>query len=298
MYSDIVSKKETGENVGFLSELDLNENNIDKIGVLYARNGEFETSQFNTLVLYGVEANRNDKNKISDLFTNRTVFQSADGGSALALSRGDLSVNSVTVRTISRFGSAGSFESDVAAVYDFAMAEGKIGFTGPADWLVRGSVKADNFTFTTERLDVGAYINASRGQDVYVDPKSLEYNSKSGIDVKNVSAANITLRDQTSYGLLNGQSGVVIIDIRPAGTSVLPDVYVDTISNESFDIIADAKDIDGKTVSCKDIIAGLDGVYNNKSLAQNLICQYVFWQRLEKRIDIKQCLMSGRSDCM
>lgn len=298
MYSDIVSKKETGENVGFLSELDLNENSIDKVGVLYARNGEFETAQFNTLVLYGVEANRNDKNKISDLYTNRTVFQSADGGSALAMSRGDLSVNSVTVRTIARFGTAGAFESDVAAVYDFAMAEGKTGFTGPADWLVRGSVKADNFNFTTERLDVGAYINASRGQDVYVDPDSLEYNSKSGIDVKNVSAANITLRDQTSYGLLNGQSGVVIIDIRPAGTSVLPDVYVDTISNESFDIIADAKDVDGKIVSCKDIIAGLDGVYNNKSLAQNLICQYVFWQRLEARIDLKQCLMSGRSDCM
>ena len=298
MYSDIVSKKETGENVGFLSELDLGDNSIDKIGVLYARNGEFETAQFNTLVLYGVESNRNDKNKISDLFTNRTVFQSADGGSALALSRGDLAVNSATLRTIARFGSAGSFESDVAAVYDFSMAEGKTGFTGPADWLVRGSVRADNFTFTIGRLDIGAYLNATRGQDVYVDPKSLEYNSKSGVDVKNISAANITLRDQTSYGLLNGQTGPVIIDIRPAGTSVLPDVYVDTINNSSFDIIADAKDTNGKNVSCRDIIGDYQGVYNDKSLAQNLICQYVFWQRLENRIDIKRCLMSGANDCM
>ena len=80
MYSDIVSKKESGENVGFLSELDLNDNSIDKVGILFARNGEFETAQFNSLVLYGVESGKNEKNKISDLYTNKTVFQSADGG--------------------------------------------------------------------------------------------------------------------------------------------------------------------------------------------------------------------------
>ena len=53
-----------------------------------------------------------------------------------------------------------------------------------------------------------------------------------------------------------------------------------------------------KTVSCKTIISELNGVYNNKSLVQNIICQYVFWQRLESRINIKQCLMSGKSDCI
>ena len=298
MYSDIVNKKETGENVGFLSELDLNDNSIDKIGVLFARNGDFETAQFNTLVLYGVESGKNEKNKISDLYTNKTVFQSADGGSALSISRGDLNVSDVSLRTIARFGTAGSFESNYASVYEFSMSEGRSGFVGPGNWLVRGSVKADNFTFSTERLDIGAYIDASRGQDVYIDPDSYEYNSKSGVDVKNIYAANITLRDQTSYGLLNGQSGAAIIDIRPAGTSVLPDVYVDTVNNDSFEIIEDPKDTSGKTVSCKDIINSLDGNYNNKSLAQNLICQYVFWQRLENRIDIKNCLLSGRDDCM
>ena len=164
--------------------------------------------------------------------------------------------------------------------------------------MVRGSVRADNFTFTTERLDITAFIDASRGQDVYVDPTNLEYNTKSGIDVASILTSNITLRDQTSYGLLNGQSGAVLIDIRPAGTSVLPDVYVDTVNNDSFEIIADAKDTTGKIVSCKDIITSLNGVYNAKSLTQNVICQYVFWQRLENRIDIKQCLINGGNDCM
>lgn len=298
MYNDIVSKKETNENVGFLSELDMNDKNIDKIGVLFARNAEFESAQFNTLSLYGVEEGRKDRNKISDLYANKAVFQSADGGSALSLSRGEINTSDASLRTISRFGTTGGFESNVASVYDFSMTEGRTGFEGPSDWLVRGSVRADNFSFTTDRLDIGSYLDASRGQDVYIDPENLSYSTKTGIDVKNIYAANISLRDQTSYGLLNGQSGALLVDIRPAGTSVLPDVYVDGIDNDSFEIIADPKDTTGKTISCKDIISQMDVVYNSKSLAQNIICQYVFWQRLETRINIKLCLQSGRSDCM
>ena len=298
VYSDIVSKKETDENVGFLSELQMNDNSIDKAGVLFARNGVFESAQFNTLVLYGVESGRSAKNKISDMYVNRAVFQSADGGAALTISRGELNVSDLSLRTISKFGTAGGFESNSAAVYDFSMSEGKTGFTGPADWQVHGSVRADNFNFITDRLDIGTYIDASRGQDVYIDSNTLSYNTKMGIDVQNIYAANISLRDQTSYGLLNGQSGPLLIDIRPAGTSVLPDAYIDTINNDSFDIIANAKDTDGKTVSCRDIITGLGETYNNSSLAQNIICQYVFWQRLEARINIKQCFMNGRNDCL
>ena len=298
MYSDIVFKKETDENVGFLSELDMGENNIDKTGVLFARNGEFESGQFNSLVLYGAEEGKNAKNKISDIYANKTVFQSADGGAALSLSRGELNVSDISLRTIAKYGTAGGFESNSASVYEFSMAEDRTGFAGPAEWLIRGSVRADNFSFTVDRLDIGSYLDASRGQDVYVDPDSLQYSSKTGIDVKNIYASNITLRDQTSYGLLNGQSGAALIDIRPAGTSVLPDVYVDTIDNDVFEIIADPKDASDETVSCKEIITELDGVYNRRSLAQNIICQYVFWQRLEARINIKQCLQSGRNDCI
>ena len=169
MYSDIVSKKETSESAGFLSELDMGDNSIDRAGVLFARNGAFESAQFNTLVLYGVETGNNERNKISDIYANRTVFQSADGGAALSLGRGELNVSDLSVRTISKYGSAGGFESNAASVYDFSMAEGKTGFSGPSDWIVRGSVRADNFSFNVDRLDIGAYLDASRGQDVYID---------------------------------------------------------------------------------------------------------------------------------
>ena len=298
MYSDIVSKKEGNQNIGFLSELDMNENSIDKIGVLFSRNAEFETGEFNSLALYGVETSRNDTNKISDFYMGKAVFQSADGGAALTISRGDLTVGDASLRTIAKFGSAGSFESNSASVYDFSMTEGRTSFTGPSDWLVRGNVRADNFSFTVERMDIGSFIDASRGQDVYVDATTLQYVTNTGIDVKNIYAANITLRDQTSYGLLNGQTGPAIIDVRPAGVSVLPDVSIDTINNDSFEIIADPKDDEGNMVTCKDIISGIGETYNEKSLSQNIICQYVFWQRLESRINIKQCLMDGRSDCI
>ena len=297
-YSDIVSKKESNEQVGFLSQLDMGDKSIDKIGVLFARNGAFESAQFNNLTLYGAEESRREKNKILDLYANKAVFQSADGGAALSLTYGEINTGGASLRTISRFGTTGAFESNVASVYDFAMSESRTGFEGPADWLVRGSVLADNFSFTVDRLDIDSYLDASRGQDVYINPETLSYATSKGIDVKNIYAANISLRDQTSYGLLDGQSGVLLIDIRPAGTSLLPDVLVDNINNDSFEIIADPKDTSGKMVSCKDIISQMDVTYNSKSLAQNIICQYVFWQRLETRINIKQCLQSGRSDCM
>ena len=298
MYSDIVSKKETGDNIGFLSELDMNDNSIDKTGILFARNGAFESAQITTLSLYGVENGRGKTNQISDIYANKTIFQNTDSGAALALSRGDLNVSDLSLRTISKFGIAGGFESNVASVYEFSMAEGKTNFVGPADWLVRGTVRTDNFSFTTDRLDIGSFLDASHGQDVYIDYDTLQYNTKMGVSVKNIYAANISLRDQTSYGLLDGLTGPLLIDIRPAGTSVLPDVYVDTVNNDSFKIIADPKDTDGQTVSCREVISELNGVYNNKSLAQNIICQYVFWQRLESRINIKQCLLEGRDDCM
>ena len=93
---------------------------------------------------------------------------------------------------------------------------------------------------------------------------------------------------------------MVILDIRPAGTSVLPDILLDAINNDGFEIINRVSEDDDKVLGCRDIISRLDNTvrYNAKSLSQYIICQYVFWQRLEKRIDIKQCLLEGRSDCM
>ena len=105
------------------------------------------------------------------------------------------------------------------------------------------------------------------------------------------------MRDQTSDALSRGETGDVVLDIRPAGTSILPDVLIAGIDNSAVDIISNPDADDGDMVACKNIIDRLDGVYNQKSLAQYIICQYYFWQRLEQRIDIKQCLLNGGGNC-
>ncbi|MBR3929983.1 MAG: hypothetical protein IKJ62_00165, partial [Alphaproteobacteria bacterium] len=165
-------------------------------------------------------------------------------------------------------------------------------------WNVRGNVVSDRINFTVERLDISSYLNATRGQDVFIDDETLEYSSKSGIEVGTLYASNITLRDQTSAGLDAGKSGDVILDIRPGGTSLLPDAYVSGINNDSFSIIKTASADDDAVENCASVIKNLDGVYNKQSLSQYLICQYLYWLRLEQRINIKQCLMAGGSDCI
>jgi hypothetical protein len=72
---------------------------------------------------------------------------------------------------------------------------------------------------------------------------------------------------------------------------------ITSINNDAFEILAHPAEDDATTVNCKSIITSLGNAYNQKSLAQYIICQYVFWQRLEHRIDIKQCLIGGGGDC-
>lgn len=298
-YSDVVRRNEPDlENSAFLTEINMGGFVFDNAGTTFATSGEFTSGQFTTLSISGVEAGRKEQNDIKNMTVGKTVFQSRSGEAALALSRGTLMLGSMDAKTVASYGDTGNFVANSASVSDFSMTAGRTSFTGPAKWTVHGNLVSNNINLSVERLDVSSTLNVTRGQDVYVNSDTLEYNSKSGIEAGTVVTSNITLRDQTSQGLSSGGTGASIIDIRPGGTSLLPDVLLDTINNDSFEIIKNASVDDGATISCKDVIASLDGVYNSKSLAQNLICQYVFWQRLERRIDIKKCLMAGGSDCM
>jgi hypothetical protein len=298
VFSNIVRRNEkNAEENGFLSDLDMGGFSLENGGALFARNGEFETYQTDMLSLTGTEDGRKIRSKIDNMIAGKAIFQSRRGDTALSLIRGTLSADTLSAKTISRFGDTGNITVGAASVYDFSMTAGRSSFTGPAKWEVRGTMITDNINFTVERLDVSSFIDASRGQDVFVSPDDLQYSSRSGIEVGVMRAANITLRDQTSSALLGGQSGAIILDIRPAGTSVLPDVLLDSLSNDKMAIISNPAADDGKTVDCRSIIFGLGGTFNAKSLSHNIICQYVFWQRLEKRIDIKKCMIEGKSDC-
>lgn len=296
-FSDVVRRNDSNpDGSPFMTNLDIGGFSFDNVGSIFARRGQFDTGAFGRMSIMGVENGRKVRNQITAINANKTIFQSKTGEAALSLTRGVLGVGTLSARTISRFGDAASFVSNAASVYDFSMTAGRSSFVGGPQWNVGGNLISDKVNFSVERLDINSYLNATRGQDVYITD-DLEYSSRSGIDVGVISAANITMRDQTSDALMSGGAGAVIMDIRPAGTSVLPDVLIDTINNDDIKILRNPSDSGADTVTCQSIINGLGARYNRQSLAQNIICQYVFWHRLEKRIDIKQCLQNGGSNC-
>lgn len=297
-YSDVVRRNDIDLDSGaFLADLNMGGYSVENIGGIVMRRGEFETGEFTTLSLVGTENGRKVKNAIKTINTDKSVFQSADGTSALSLTRGSLSVASVDARTVAEFGDTGNFTARSAATYDFAMTAGRTSFTGPNEWNVHGNVVSDKINFSVERLEISSFLNASRGQDVYINTDTLEYSANSGIQVGSIATSNITMRDQTSDALSQGQTGAVILDIRPAGTSILPDILVNGIDNAAFAIIASPSRDSADTIDCRSVISSTDSSYNAKSLAQYVVCQYMYWVRLEQRIDIKQCLLDGKSDC-
>lgn len=297
-YSDVVRRNDIDLDSGaFLADLNMGGYSLENIGGIIMRRGEFETGEFTTLSLVGTENGRKVKNAIKTINTDKSVFQSADGTSALSLTRGSLSVASVDARTVAAFGDTGNFTARSAAAYDFAMTAGRTSFTGPNEWNVHGNVVSDKINFSVERLEISSFLNASRGQDVYINTDTLEYSANSGIQVGSIATSNITMRDQTSDALSQGQTGAVILDIRPAGTSILPDILVNGIDNAAFAIIASPSRDSADTIDCRSVISSTDSSYNAKSLAQYVVCQYMYWVRLEQRIDIKQCLLDGKSDC-
>lgn len=298
MYSDVVRRNDKNPDAsGFLTDLDLGGFRFDNAANMLAHRATFDTADVTTLAISGTESGRKERSNITAINADKTVFQTGSGESALSLTRGTLNMDSLTTRTISKFGDTGNMTFTNAAIDTFDMVAGRTGFAGPEKWNVGGNVVTSRITFNVERLDVSSFINVTRGQDVFIDSDSLSYSTASGIDTDYIYTSNITLRDQTSDGLSRGSDGVAILDIRPAGTSLLPDALVDTINNGDISIIAKPAEDDDSTVNCQNIISSLGSTYNAKSLAQYIICQYVFWQRLEHRINIKQCLMEGGDGC-
>ena len=298
MYSDVVKRNEKNADfAGFLTDLDMGGFKFDNAANILAMRAVSDTGEFTTLSVTGNEVGRKERNNIKTINTNKVVFQTGAGDSALSLTRGTLKTDSLVARTISRYGDTGNLIAVDAAFDSLDMTTGHTGFLGPEKWNIGGSIISSRITFNVERLDVSSFINASRGQDVFIDSDTLTYSTASGIETEYIYSSNITLRDQTSDSLSRGGDGAIILDIRPAGASVLPDVLVETIDNDGFSILAKPTDDSTSTVKCSSIIEGLGNKYNQKSLAQYIICQYVYWQRLEHRINMKQCLIEGGNDC-
>jgi len=298
-FSEMVGRNmKNPEKTPFHTTLKMDGNNIAGVQGLSAYSAEIANITANDLMLSGTDADKKNKNAIGGIRANRVVFSSKDG-SPLVVSRGDLSVENLTANSVGNFLDPPALSTAAIAIRDFNMTAGRTGFTGPAVWDIKTSATMTNITLSVEKINISSFIDATRGQDAYVedDGTIAEYTSGSGIKVDVIKTDNIILRDQISSSLLAGGTGAAILEIRPAGTSVLPDVLVAQINNDALQIPVSAADNNGKLESCKTIITRFGGKYNAQSLAQNITCQFVMYNRIERRIDMKKCMDDGGENC-
>ena len=303
-FSELVKKRnKKPEDYPFFTDLDLGGFDMTDVGAAVVHGGQFKTMTGDSLTLSGIEDGRKIRNNIKTAVLGHAVFRADARGAALSVIRGTLSADTATVKTISAFGDAGAIKADAVSVKTFDMTAGHTGFTGPIQWDIHGNMVLQNVTLDVQQLELASSINAARGQEVFINDNGLDYSVKSGIETGTIHATYITMRDQISSSLAAGGDGPVVLDLRPAGTSVMPDVLLDGIDNGAMSIISTPSDGSGKMTDCRSTINNIGGkvrdsvTYNQRSLAQNIVCQYVLWQRLEKRIDIKQCMLDGKTNC-
>jgi len=297
-FSELVARSARNpQNNLFHTDLDMSGNNIAGIRLLSANTGKIKNIGVSEFRLSGIETDRRNRNEIGLVRAGRVWFMGADN--PLTITRQDLRTGSFVVSSIANHGDAPSLVAGEITVRDFNMAAGRTGFSGPSIWEVRTNAFFVNLTLNVERLNISSFLDTSRGQDVFLDATGgvLQYTAGSGIRANTIKTDNIILRDQISSELLQGGTGAAILEIRPAGTSMLPDIQLTGINSDRLQIPLNAMDNSGRLETCRNVITGLGGRYNSASLANNIVCQFVMYNRIEHRIEIKKCLLAGGTNC-
>jgi hypothetical protein len=298
-FSELVARnsKNPDKNV-FHTDLLMDGNSISAALALSANIGRAKNVTANDFVLSGIEADKKNKNEIGGIRAGSVRFSAIDGN-PLTITRSDLTTGLFSAASIANYGDLPSLTTKNLSIRDFNMTAGRTSFAGPRQWDVKTNAYFTNITLSVERLSITSSLDTSRGQDVFLDEtgESLEYTSGSGVRAGTIKTDNIILRDQISSALLAGGTGAALLEIRPNGTSVMPDVLIAGINNDQMKIPLSANDNFGKLEPCKNIIARFGGKYNSASLSDYLICQFVMLNRIEHRIEIKKCLLNGGTNC-
>ncbi|MDR2685464.1 MAG: hypothetical protein LBB23_01670 [Rickettsiales bacterium] len=281
------------------TDLDMQYHDVVGARTLEALRMKFSAAFFGKLHISGADESK-ATNDIKELTATSATFTGASSGdSALNLSRGELNVGSMSVRSISSYGGQGAeLKTGLVSVLDYDQSPGSSSFIGPLKWRVQGSAELSN----TALSDLGL-ITIANFAEITSDANVFSYDDtgtkRSGVFAGILSAAHITLRDQTARVLVGGDTASpTIVSIRPAGTSLLPDMRLQNISNDSIKIISSPEKSNGDTISCRSIIEQLGHKYDANSVSQNIACRYAMYSRLERRIEIKKCLIAGGSQCL
>ena len=299
-FSELVHRRTRNpERNAFHTSLGMEDNNISGVRGLTAATGRIRQVTAREFMLSGADIDRRTRNEIGNIRTDRLSFSSSDNN-PLTITRGDLRVRQLTAGSVGAFGAPPNLAVVGLEGGDFSMAAGRTTFAGPSRWDIRTSANFINITLNVERLTLSSFLDASRGQDVFLDDFDGVPQAPSGVGIRTaiIRTNSIVLRDQISSDLLSGGQGLAILEIRPSDVSRLPDVLLATINNDSLRIPISPEDNEGRMETCRAIISRTNMRYHNNSLANNIICQFVMYNRIERRLDILQCLQDGRDRCL
>ncbi|MDR0319567.1 MAG: hypothetical protein LBH81_02395 [Rickettsiales bacterium] len=290
----LARKSRNPEKNAMNADIDMLYNNITGAGSANAGAAEFDAGFFMRVLVSGAEEDKN-KNEIESLATKSASFQSVSAAEApLNVSRGTLAANSLEVRDISSIGgSAANLEVDFISVLDYHQSPGAASFYGPAKWSVGGNAELSNTALSgVAVMNISGVAEITSDSNIFYD--DLLTLPRSGIYADSVSAGHITVKDQTARMLsANSDNAPTLVSIRLNGTSQLPDLRLEGINNDGILIPVSAADDGGGAVSCKSLMENLGQKYDSRSLSQHAACLYARYARLEKRIDMKKCLMQG-----
>ena len=303
-YTDIVLKEEPEDGI-FLSELKMDGHDIDGLGGLGseftmdgtngAEGGIFELGDFRKITVV-----TSDAEKWKNEFKAFSYVGSTDVYGPLNINGTDLNVTNMTVNYISASKAEKegedhkvfmpSLNAGILNAKNFMMISDSANFTAPEKWKeIAHNIRAVDYTLRINPSD-----DTKEGMHVYSDivvtPDNTPFDAdkrNAGIETDELIAEHIVVGQSDIVQLKEGTQSNVILNISLAGQSEFQDLYVEDIDNDKLRIIKNPQGTSAEGQYCAELFPEKGGnamKYDKRSLAQHIICQYLFWETLEHRI--------------
>ncbi len=291
--SELLSRRKTGSSSqsAMQTTLYMGGHDIQNVAKVEAMTGNFDNVSTKVLRVDGTEESRRT-NTIGRMSFNSVFFQNQDlSGNALDISRQALMANVMSVKDISVHGDPGVLTADLVSVYEYKQADvSPQSFSGPAVWNIRENASFTNFRFyDVDSLEIKSYLHVPRPVETETEDGVVLY----GIETEKLYAGHITVQDQNYQALAErSDESLSVLSIRLASESRLPDVYLTSIDNGKILIPRGVHDQTGATQTCENYMYDLGYTYNKNSLSQYLVCTYAYYIRIQKRLDIMNCLIN------
>ena len=316
-YTDVVLRRETDENIGFLTELDMGGYSIKNIGSLYANKGNANTATIVDLSLVDNASIETPKLEAKVSFFHPSYLLHAYRDSVLSLTNSNISANNADFAGAQSLADAtmwgiGTVTADNIYANALHMAADDNSFTvdGDATGTLNGSVFLKNGKVEIYNEDL--YVQNLFGffYEADEDPQ-LELTKNFGTDVRDtlyidrlVATESAKMRKIIQEVQENRlPSADVDINFLAGSVSLIPDILVvgdDAFDNSRIPFINNFLAEEATPATCslpfteKTWLQGGNLIKN--SMVYNVLCQYLFYHRLERRLNhklLKKCVDNG-----